>query len=65
MNLIQIFTRFSESSAEANKKNIWMPKGGPSVLAFIEKHVRDRLREHKVLEKIEMGITDKNDILIN
>ena len=51
--------------AEADKKNIWIPKGGPSVLAFIEKQVRDRLRERKVLEKIEIGITDKGDILIN
>ena len=51
--------------AEANKKNIWIPKGGPSVLAFMEKNVRDRLRERKVLEKIVIGITDKGDILIN
>ena len=51
--------------AEANKKNIWIPKGAPSVLAFMEKNIRDRLRERKVLEKIEIEITAKGDILIN
>ncbi len=50
---------------EANKMNIWIPKGGPSVLAFIVKNVRDRLRERRVLEKFEIGITDNGDILIN
>lgn len=49
---------------EADKHNIWIPKGGPSLLSFIEEKAQDKLRNRRILEKIDIGITTNGDVLI-
>ncbi|MCL7474974.1 MAG: Tfx family DNA-binding protein [Methanosarcinales archaeon] len=49
---------------EADIHNIWIPKGGPSLLSLIEEKAQNKLRERRVLHAIEIGITNEGDILV-
>jgi len=50
---------------EADKYDKWIPYGGPSLLSLIVEGAKKKIRERRVLEKIEIAITEDGKVMID